>query len=100
MYYVYILRCADNSLYTGVAADIERRMSEHFSQTERCAKYTRSHKAEKIEAVWETENRSLAQKLEYRIKRLTRDQKKKIIEDDSYIMKITGENSEKYRRKK
>lgn len=100
MYYVYILRCADNSLYTGVAADIERRISEHFGQTERCAKYTRSHKAEKIEAVWETENRSLAQKLEYKIKRLTRDQKKKIIEDDSYITKITGENSEKYRRKK
>lgn len=100
MYYVYILRCADNTLYTGVAADIERRMSEHFGQTERCAKYTRSHKAKEIEAVWETENRSLAQKLEYRIKQLTREQKKKLIEDESCLTKITGVFSEKYSRMK
>lgn len=96
MYYVYILRCADNSLYTGVAADIERRMSEHFGQTERCAKYTRSHKAEKIEAVWETENRSLAQKLEYRIKRLTRAEKLRLIAGEMSVEDVVGEISEKY----
>lgn len=45
MYYTYILRCCDNTLYTGIALDIEKRMNEHFLQNEKCAKYTRTHKA-------------------------------------------------------
>ena len=40
-WYVYMLRCADGSLYTGIAADVERRFEEHKSG--RGAKYTRSH---------------------------------------------------------
>ena len=75
MYYVYILRCAGGTLYTGIAADIERRMKEHFGQTEKCAKYTRSHRAESLEALWTALDRSFASKLEYRIKQLTKAQK-------------------------
>ena len=33
MYYTYILRCQDNSLYTGITTDLKRRMQEHFSRT-------------------------------------------------------------------
>ncbi|MBR6622362.1 MAG: GIY-YIG nuclease family protein [Ruminococcus sp.] len=99
MYYVYILRCAGNTLYTGIAADIGRRMAEHFGQTEKCAKYTKSHKAEKLEALWQTENRSLASKLEYRIKQLTKAQKLRLIGDNSYLSQIIGEESENYIRK-
>ena len=99
MYYVYILRCAGNTLYTGIAADIGRRMAEHFGQTEKCAKYTRSHRAEKLEALWQTENRSLASKLEYRIKQLTKAQKLRLIEDNAYLSQIIDEQSENYIRK-
>ncbi len=81
MYYVYILRCSGDTLYTGIAADIDRRMAEHFGRTERCAKYTRSHRAEKLEALWSAENRSTASKLEYRIKKLSREQKLRLIEN-------------------
>ena len=98
MYYVYILKCAGNTLYTGIAADIERRMAEHFGQTEKCAKYTRSHKAERLEACWQTENRSLASKLEYRIKRLTKAQKLRLIGDNGCLSQIIGEESENYIR--
>lgn len=97
MYYVYILRCADDTLYTGIAADIERRMAEHFGRTERCAKYTRSHKAERLEAVWSAENRSFASKLEWRIKRLTRSQKFRLIEEKADLGEIIG-SAEKYSR--
>lgn len=100
MYYVYILRCSGNTLYTGIAADIGRRMAEHFGQTEKCAKYTKSHRAEKLEAYWETENRSLASKLEYRIKQLTKQQKLRLIEDDNFLSEIIGGESENYIRKK
>ncbi len=81
MYYVYILRCSGDTLYTGIAADIDRRMAEHFGRTEKCAKYTRSHRAEKLEALWSAENRSTASKLEYRIKKLSREQKLRLIEN-------------------
>lgn len=100
MYYVYILRCSGNTLYTGIAADIGRRMAEHFGQTEKCAKYTKSHRAEKLEAYWETENRSLASKLEYRIKQLTKQQKLRLIENNSYLAEMIGEESENYMRNK
>ncbi len=90
MYYVYILRCAGGTLYTGIAADIERRMKEHFGQTEKCAKYTRSHRAESLEALWTAPDRSLASKLEYRIKQLTKVQKLRLIADEAAFEEITG----------
>ena len=79
MYYVYMLRCENNSIYTGITTDVERRMQEHFSQCEKCAKYTLSHKAKKLESVWEAENKILASKLEFRIKQLTKKQKEDLI---------------------
>jgi predicted GIY-YIG superfamily endonuclease len=68
MYYVYILKCEGELLYTGITNDVSRRMDEHFGRSEKCAKFTRSHKAQSLEALWSCENRSLASKLEYRIK--------------------------------
>lgn len=79
MYYVYMLRCKDNTIYTGITVDIDRRMEEHFSKNEKCAKYTFTHTAKKLEAVWETQNKSLASKLEYNIKKLTKQKKEELI---------------------
>lgn len=78
MYFIYMLRCEDNSIYTGITTDIEHRMKEHFSKIN-CAKYTYSHTAKNLEAVWQTENRVLASKLEYRIKKLTKAKKEELI---------------------
>ena len=79
MYFTYILKCTDNTLYTGICTNVERRMKEHFSKDKKCAKYTKFHDAEKLMAVWESENRVLASKLEFRIKQLTRKEKEEII---------------------
>lgn len=78
-----MLRCEDDSIYTGIASDLERRMQEHFNKEKKCAKYTLTHTAKKLEASWKTENRVLASKLEYHIKRLTRMQKEEVIQDNN-----------------
>lgn len=79
MYYVYMLRCKDNSIYTGITTDINRRMEEHFSKGPKCAKYTLKRTAKKLESVWQTENRVLASKLEYHIKKLSKLYKEELI---------------------
>ena len=79
MYYTYMLRCNDNSIYTGITTDLSRRFLEHTSQDTKCAKYTLSHKALRIEAAWQTSNRALASKLEYHLKHLTKTQKEQLI---------------------
>ena len=81
MYFIYMLRCEDNTIYTGITTDIERRMKEHFEKDKKCAKYTLRHSAKKLEAVWKTATRVHASKLEYHIKKLFKLQKEKLIID-------------------
>lgn len=81
MYYIYILRCKDNSLYTGIAANLKKRMTEHFLKTEKCAKYTRSKGALSLEACWQSETRSEASKLEYAIKKCTKKEKERMVQE-------------------
>lgn len=86
-------------LYTGITSDIERRLKEHFERNEKCAKFTRSHKALSLEALWSCENRSLASKLEYRIKQLSKPQKLGLIGNNSCFSRLFGEDaSELYTR--
>ena len=100
MYYVYILRCKDNSLYTGITNNLEKRMEAHFSQNEKCAKYTKSHQAQKLEKSWETEDKKLASKLEYAIKTLKKEQKEKLIVDKAELTDFFNEKleCEKYKK--
>ena len=79
MYYTYMIRCEDNSIYTGITTDIKRRINEHINKDKKCAKYTLHHTAQKLEIAWETENRALASKLEYHIKKLSKKQKEELI---------------------
>lgn len=79
MYYTYMIRCEDNSIYTGITTDINRRVKEHINKTKKCAKYTKRHNAIKIEICFLSETRSLACKLEYAIKKLKREEKENII---------------------
>ena len=89
MYYTYIVRCKDNSLYTGITNNIERRMREHFEKMPRCAKYTLSHDAYKLEAAWISSNKSIASKLEYHIKKdLIKKEKEKLIKNPKIIKKL------------
>ncbi len=82
-YYVYMLRCEDNSIYTGITNDIKRRINEHLTKDKKCAKYTLNHNVTKLEALWQTENRVLASKLEFWIKKLSKAQKEELIANNS-----------------
>ena len=78
MYSVYILICADGSLYTGITTDVERRLHEH-NYAAKGAKYTRSRRPVKLAAMWPSSDRSAALREEARIKSLTRKQKLELI---------------------
>lgn len=86
MYYTYIVRCEDDSLYTGITTDVKRRFEEHLAQNEKSAKYTRTHKAVKLEAVWQSKDRISASRLEYQIKRLNKTQKELLIESNDFTV--------------
>lgn len=88
MYYTYMIRCKDNSLYTGMTNNIENRLKKHISG--KGAKYTKSHHAEKIEAAWRTKDKSLACKLEYQIKQLEKAQKEKLIKGERLSTYLKG----------
>lgn len=77
-YFIYIVRCCDNSLYTGITTDLQRRFNEHCTSP-LGAKYTKTKKPLRIERAWQTNNRSNASKLEARIKKLTKAQKEELI---------------------
>lgn len=77
MYYLYILECADKTLYTGITVDLLRRLKEHnFSRLG--AKYTRARRPVKIVYTKKFRNRSTASKAEARIKQLSRVEKIKL----------------------
>lgn len=78
-YYVYIISCRDGSLYTGVAADWQRRLREHRQRSPRAARYTKSHPMEALQALWAVLDKSAALRLEYRIKQLGSEEKRRLI---------------------
>ena len=80
-HYVYLLRCADGSLYTGMTPDIARRLRQHVEHLAGCAKYTRSHPVTALALLLTTDTATTARQLEARIKRLTRAQKDALIAD-------------------
>lgn len=79
MAYVYMVRCEDNSIYTGITMDLSKRMQEHYYRKKQGAKYTKSRQIKSLEMVWEAETWSHAAKLEFRIKRLKKSKKEELI---------------------
>ena len=78
-WYVYILKCADNSLYTGITVDVERRIDEHNHDNKLAAKYTRARRPVKLVYQEKFKTRGLATKREMAIKKLKRAEKKHLI---------------------
>lgn len=79
-WHVYILQCGDDSLYTGITTDLERRLAEHRSGR-RGAKYLRGR--EPLQCVFQlaVSNRSEASRLELLIKRMPRERKQLCLND-------------------
>ncbi|MEM8548838.1 MAG: GIY-YIG nuclease family protein [Pseudomonadota bacterium] len=76
---VYLLRCADGTFYTGVAADLRRRLRQHNGELVGGPRYTRGRRPVQL-AWWESaSDRSAALIREAQIKRLSRSQKQRLI---------------------
>jgi putative endonuclease len=78
-YSVYIVQCNDGSLYTGIAIDVAKRLSEHESGTRRGAKYLRSRAPLELKLSEIVGDRGTALRVEARIKRLSRPEKLDLI---------------------
>jgi putative endonuclease len=86
---VYIVRCADGTLYTGIATDVARRLDEHNGGGRLAAKYTRVRRPVQLVYVEAVESRAAAARREHAIKRLGRAAKEALI-------RVTPVSSEEY----
>jgi len=76
-HYVYVLECADGSLYTGYTTDVERRVAEH--EAGEGAKYTRGRTPVELVHAESFDSKSAAMSREHEIKRLSRAEKERLV---------------------
>lgn len=81
MWYVYILCCNDDSLYTGITTELERRIDEH-NMSKQAAAYTRARRPVKLVYSEQHDSRANASKREYEIKQFSRKQKLALIQGE------------------
>lgn len=85
-WFVYLLRCADNTLYTGITTDLKRRLDEHNGEnnSNKGARYTRHRRPVVLVYSEALSNRSCASQREYAIKQLSRAAKEQLISTSSH----------------
>lgn len=84
IWYVYIIRGNDSSLYTGVSIDVKRRFLEHQSQGKKCAKYLRGKAPLRLVFQKEMADKQAAYQLEYKIKQMSKADKERLIENSEH----------------
>lgn len=87
-WWVYIIRCADDSLYTGIAMDVERRFKEHRELNGKGAKYLRGKGPLRLVLKVPAGSRGAALKAEMKIKKLKKSQKEKLIKSPELVNDI------------
>ena len=86
---LYIVRCADGALYTGIAADVEKRLAEHASGA-RGAKFLRGRGPLEVVFAEAVGDRASALRLEHRVKQLTRAQKLELVSGERRLAELGG----------
>jgi putative endonuclease len=77
-WHVYMVECADGTLYSGITTDLDRRIKEH-NDSDRGAKYTRAKRPVRLVYSEEASGRGAAAKREYELKQLSREEKQKLV---------------------
>ena len=90
-WYVYIVRCADGTLYTGVATDVDRRLAEHRAGAPRGARYLRGRAPLELVFAHRVGSRAAAQRVEHSIKSLPRRRKEALVSGASSIAALAIE---------
>jgi putative endonuclease len=88
LWFLYIIRCADNSLYTGITTDLARRFAEHQAQGKKCAKYLRGKAP--LELVFQTiaGNKAQASRLELRLKQCSKRTKERLVAGETTLVSL------------
>ena len=89
-WFVYVLRCKDGTLYTGIATDVERRLAEHRGPGNRGAKYLRGRQPLELLMSRVVGAREIALRVEHRIKRLARAEKETLLRDEGAVERIVA----------
>ena len=84
-WYVYMVRCADNSLYPGIAKDVQKRLQEHNTDNKLGAKYTRGRRPVLLVYQQGFENRSEACKFEMKLKSMKKPEKENIVRENNAL---------------
>ncbi|MBA6389710.1 GIY-YIG nuclease family protein [Colwellia sp. BRX10-3] len=87
MWYVYFLRCADNSLYAGITTSLERRVLEHNECNKKGSKYTRMRRPVSLAYAESQINRQQASRREYQLKQLSKQNKEQLVNNYSLTNK-------------
>ena len=78
-WHLYLIRCGDGSLYTGISTDVSRRLLEHQDAGKKAAKYLRGKGVLSLAYQTEVGDRSAAAKLEYTVKQLSKLHKEQLV---------------------
>jgi putative endonuclease len=85
---LYIVRCRDGTLYTGISTDVERRLAEHRQGGDTGSKYLKGRGPLTLLFHRRLESRSIASKVENMVKRLSKENKEKLISAPGYFEEI------------
>ena len=94
-WFVYVVRCADGTLYTGIATDVARRLAEHEGSTGRGAKYLRGRTPLELLLARATGSREIALRVEHRIKQLPRARKEELARKVTLLDRLLEEEAER-----
>jgi putative endonuclease len=87
-WYLYLIRCGDDTLYAGIALDVVRRFGDHAAQGRRCARYLRGREPLRLVFAVEVGTRSEAARAEARVKRLSRIDKERLIRGELGLSEV------------
>ena len=88
MWSVYMIRCGDNSLYTGITNDVPKRFEVHQSGSIKAAKYTRNRHPLQLVFSAEIGNKSAASRVEYRLKKLSKRNKELLVTGETSLFNL------------
>lgn len=89
-WWLYLIRCGDGSLYTGIATDVARRVAEHESGS-RGARYLRGRGPLELVLQYPLGDRRVASRAEHRVKRFSREKKERLIRAPEELLALLGD---------
>ena len=91
-WYLYLIRCRDDTLYTGISTDVDRRFAQHQSEGHAGSRYLKGRGPLRLVFKEKLGSRSLALKVEHRVKRMAKARKEKLVRVGYYALTLPPED--------